>query len=120
MSWLGISLARTTRISWPTYFLVVARNSFADGVFQVVGLDDAVAGEGFVHQVGQLGVVFLHGAGGFADFAAVNHDRHDAHGKNHDGNQRQRGVGRQLVTTAGQRMVTGSLTAEANELPTMP
>src|ERR1017187_6930801 len=68
----------------------------ADGFFQVVGFDDAVAGEGFMHQVGQFGVVFLHGAGGFADFAAINHNRHDAHGKHDDGNQCQRGVRREL------------------------
>ena len=42
----------------------------ADGFFEVVGLDDAVAGEGLVHQVRELGVVGLHRAGGFADFAA--------------------------------------------------
>jgi hypothetical protein len=65
---------------------------FDDRVFEVVGFDDPVAGEGFVHEVGQPGVVFLNGPGGLADFASVNNDGHDAHGKNHEGYQRQRGL----------------------------
>ena len=65
---------------------------FYDGGFQVVGFDDAIAGEGFVHQVRELSIVCLHRAGGFADLASINNDWHDAHRENHDGHQRQRGL----------------------------
>ena len=65
--------------------------------FEVVGLDNTVAGEGFVHQVGQFGIVRLHSTGGFADFASIDDDRHQAQRKNHDGHERERWLHGKLV-----------------------
>ena len=53
------------------------------GGFQIVGLDDAVAGEGFNHDLGQLCPVGLHGRAGASDFSAVNGDR-DNSDRHHD------------------------------------
>ena len=45
---------------------------FGDDVFEIVGFDDALAGEGFAHDLHEIGVLVLHFAAGAADFAAVN------------------------------------------------
>src|SRR5207248_6876249 len=52
-------------------------------LLEVVGLDDAIGGEGFVHQIAQIGDVALHRPRGFADFAAINNNGYQAH-RQHD------------------------------------
>ena len=65
---------------------------FRDDGFEVVGLDDAVAGEALGHCLHQLRDLRLRVAAGAADFAAVNRDGHDAHRQHDDGNERQPGL----------------------------
>ena len=64
-----------------------------DGPFlEVVGLDDAVAGKGFVHHRGQFGVAVLDDDSRFADLAAENDDGNEADGKSQHRNQRKFGI----------------------------
>ncbi len=61
-------------------------------VFQIVGLDDAVTGEGFGHGLGQLGGPGLQFAGGAADFVPEDDDGNHAQRQHHDGDERQLGL----------------------------
>ena len=59
-------------------------DEFASGVpefgehrlLEVISFDDAVAGEGFVHDAVQVGNMTLYGSGRFANFVGVNSHRH--------------------------------------------
>ena len=69
----------------------VLKLSGHDG-FQVVGLDDTVAGEGFGHGLGQLGGLRLEFAAGPADFAVENGDGNNAGRQEDEGDERQLGL----------------------------
>ena len=60
-----------------------------DDVFEIVGFDDAMAGEGFGHDLRQFGGLRLHLAAGAADFAAVNDNGNHARRQHDHGNQRE-------------------------------
>src|SRR4051812_14667531 len=56
---------------------------------EIVGFDDAIAGERFVHELGEIRGVVLDRAGGFANLPGVMSNRYDAKGQHDNGKKGQ-------------------------------
>ena len=86
-------------------------NELLDGPgFEVVCLDDAIAGEGFVHHRCKFGIAVLDDGGGFAHLAAEDDDGDEANGKNQRYDQHELGVHFQTGQPRMPMIVTGSFT----------